>query len=104
MDEQNLVESKNFSFKALLAEQRFFVVLGLVVLAVGAVAGVGIYKVYAKTAADKFSLTVAKVLRLPAVKVGSERISYVSYVDDLRAIHIMRDYDKSQRDAGIAPD
>jgi len=104
MDEQNLVESKNFSFKALLAEQRFFVVLGLVVLAVGAVAGVGIYKVYAKTAADKFSLTVAKVLRLPAVKVGSERISYVSYMDDLRAIHIMRDYDKSQRDAGIAPD
>ncbi len=97
MDEQNLVGEKK-------ENMRFFVWLGLAVVAVGAMAGMGIYRVYAKTATDKFTLTVAKALRLPAVKVGSEKIFYTAYVEDLKAIHTMRDYDKAQRDAGATLD
>jgi parvulin-like peptidyl-prolyl isomerase len=82
---------------------RFFVLLGLAA-AVVAVGGFGAYKVYAKTSTDKFSLAIAKVFRLPALKVGDEKILYPAYVDDLKAIHIMRDYDKAQRDAGAAQD
>ncbi len=83
---------------------RLFVWLGLAVVVVGAVVGLGVYRVYAQTATDKFSLAVAKVLNFPAVKVGNETIPYVAYADDLKAIHIMRDYDKSQRAAGATPD
>ena len=77
-----------------------FVWLGLAVVVAGAVAGMGVYRVYAKTATDKFSLAVARTLNLRAVKVGNEKISYISYAEDLKAIHTMHDYDKRQRDAG----
>ena len=97
MDEQNLTGGKK-------ENMRLFVLLGLAVVVLGAVAGVGVYKVYAKTATDKFSLAVAKALNFPAVKVGNDKISYIAYMEDLKAIHIMRDYDKTQRDAGAAPD
>lgn len=97
MDEQNLTGGKN-------EPMRLFVWLGLVVLVVGVMAGLGVYRVYAKTATDKFSLAMAKALNLPAVKVGNETISYTSYAEDLKAIHTMRDYDKAQRATGIAPD
>lgn len=117
MDEQNLTggssEIKNtqggqpqqsFSLKKFLSEQQLFVLLGLAVVVLAAVVGVGVYKVYAKTATDKFSLAIAKALNLPVVKVGNEKIPYVSYVEDLKAIHTMRDYDKAQRDSGATPD
>jgi len=86
------------------SSMRLFVWLGLAAVVASAAAGAGVYRVYAKTATDKFSLVVAKVLHLPALKVGGEKIPYLAYVDDLKAIHIMRDYDKAQRDAGAAPD
>ena len=86
------------------ASMRLFVKLGLVVVVLGAVVGVGIYKVYAKSATDKFSLAIAKALNLPVVKVAGSKIPYTSYVEDLKAIHVMRDFDKSQRDAGADPD
>ena len=117
MDEQNLTggsgEVKNMqgdqknkfsSLKKIISEQRTFVWLGAVVVILAAVAGIGVYKVYAKTATDKFSLAVAKALNLPAVKVGNEKIAYTSYAEDLAAIHTMRAYDQSQRDAGAEPD
>ncbi len=90
--------------KTLNASMKRYVWLGVAVVVVGAIAGLGIYKVYAKTATDKFSLAVAKALNLPVLKVGNEKIPYVAFVEDLKAITVMRDYDKAQREAGIAPD
>ena len=110
MEEQNLaggnmeIKQTPESAKKLNASMKRYVWLGVGVVAVVAIAGLGIYRVYAKTATDKFTLTVAKALRLPAIKVGNETISYVSYLDDLKAIHTMRDYDKAQRAAGATPD
>jgi len=77
-----------------------FGLVGLLALAVIVVAGVGIYKVYAKTSTDKFTVTVAKILHLPALKVGSETVSYANYVEDLKAINTMRDYDKANNGPG----
>ena len=109
MDEQNLggngeVKNTSEDQKKQDSSMGTFVLLGLVAAILVAVVGYGIYKVYAKTATDKFSLGVAKALNFPAVKVGSDKIPYVSYAEDLKAIHTMRDYDKSQRDAGVTPD
>ncbi len=110
MDEQNLaggnMETKQTSEgpKKLIASMKRYVWLGVAVVVVGAIAGLGIYKVYAKTATDKFSLAIAKALNLPAVKVGSEKIPYTAFVEDLQAINTMRAYDKTQRDSGLTPD
>ena len=108
MDEQNPVvgnsEVKNTQEDPKKQNTRLFVLLGAAVVVLGAVIGVGVYKVYAKTATDKFSLAIARALNLPAVKVGTDKIPYTAYAEDLKAIHAMRDYDKAQREAGIAPD
>ncbi len=116
MDEQNSTggngevkntpdrKGKKFSLKTFLAEQRLFVSLGLAVLVVGAVAGLGAYKVYTKMSTDKFSLAIAKAFSFPVVRVAGEKIPYVSYAEDLKAIHTMRAYDQLQRDGGATPD
>lgn len=77
-----------------------FLVLGGLVAIVLAAAGWGAYRVYAKTGLDKFSLLAAKAFRFPAVKVGDDLISYAEYVDDIKAIHVMRQYDQKQRTTG----
>lgn len=69
--------------------------LGLIVLVVLGMVGVGIFRVYRNTATDKFSLSVAKVLRLPALKVNGVSVPYSEYADDLKAINVMRSYDKA---------
>ena len=66
--------------------------LGFLAVAVVVAGCVGIYRVYAKTATDGFTLAVARVLRLPAVKVAGITGSYVDYVDDLKAIKVMKKY------------
>lgn len=66
----------------------------LAVALVGSVT-VGVYRVYAKAATDNFTFTVAKALRLPAMKVNGERVLYSDYAEDLRAIHTLVAYDKS---------
>lgn len=108
MNEENLPGGNNEIKSAPVDHKkdsmRVFVWLGVVAAVLAAVAGFGAYKVYAKTANDKFSLTVARVLNLPAVKVGNEKIPYTAFAEDLKAIHTMRDYDKSQRDAGATVD
>lgn len=114
MDESNLTGENNSEHSELSNASvdqkkknfpmRLFVLLGLAVVVIGAVAGIGIYKVYAKTATDKFSIAIAKIFRLTAVKVGGEKIAYTAYVEDLNAIHTMRDYDKTQRGNGVSPD
>lgn len=67
------------------------------ILAVALVGSIvcGVYRVYAKAATDNFTFTVAKVLRLPAMKVNGERVLYSDYVEDLRAIHTLVAYDKA---------
>lgn len=73
----------------------FLIGLGVIV-AVGLVttASVGVYRAYAKGANDKFTVAVAKILRLPAMKINGQSIQYSDYADDLKAIHVLREYDK----------
>lgn len=105
MDEQNLVGGNSMPVEQKTnSSMRNFIALGGVVLVLVAATGFGIYRVYAKTATDKFSLAVAKALNLPAVKVGDQKIAYSAYAEDLTAIHTMRAYDKSQRDTGVGAD
>lgn len=56
---------------------------------------VGIVRMYNNLAQDRFSLTIAKVLQLPAAKINGEPILYTNYVDDLQAIRTMRAYTAS---------
>lgn len=67
------------------------------ILAVALVGSIvfGVYRVYAKAGTDKFAVTVAKVLRLPAMKVNGERVLYSDYAEDMRAIHTLVAYDKA---------
>jgi len=69
-------------------------------LAVVVAIGVSIYRAYKLTAEDKFTVTVAKILRLPAGKVNGKLITYADYTDDLRAIHIARESAKEANKAG----
>ncbi|HLD60780.1 MAG TPA: peptidylprolyl isomerase [Patescibacteria group bacterium] len=83
---------------------RFFV-LGVLVflgLAILTSLGVGVYRVYAKAATDPFTTQVARVLRLPAMKVNGKRVSYSEYVSDMKAIRVMREYDRQTGGAGAA--
>ncbi|MCX6780117.1 MAG: peptidylprolyl isomerase, partial [Candidatus Magasanikbacteria bacterium] len=66
----------------------------LAVALVGSVA-FGVYRVYAKADTDNYTVTVAKILRLPAMKVNGQRVLYSDYAEDLRAIHTLVAYDKS---------
>jgi len=66
--------------------------LGVLLLAS---ASVGIYRVYAKSSTDKFTLTVAKVLHLPVMKVNGHRVLYSEYADDMRAIQTLVNYDQT---------
>jgi len=63
-----------------------FGLLGLVAIVLVGAGGVGIYRVYAKASDDNFTVTVAKVLRLPVMKVNGERVLYGDYVDYLKAV------------------
>ena len=63
-------------------------------VAVVASASVGVYRVYAKASTDNFSLVVAKVLRLPLMKVNGESVLYSNYADDVKAIQKLVAYDK----------
>lgn len=70
-----------------------FGLIGLVVLVAIVMAAVSAYRVYAKTATDAFTVTVARALRLPALKVGDKQISYSDYVDDVKALRQLRKYE-----------
>ncbi len=73
----------------------------VIVLVLGSV-GFGVYRAYAKSASDKFTLTVARVLSLPAVRLQDKKIPYTEYMEDLQAIRVMKAYDMDQRAAGLA--
>ncbi len=73
----------------------------VIALMLGSV-GFGVYRAYAKSASDKFTLTVARALSLPAVRLQDKKIPYTEYIEDLRAIRVMKAYDTAQRAAGLA--
>ncbi|TAN32697.1 hypothetical protein EPN28_04215 [Patescibacteria group bacterium] len=96
MQEQNMSGgAENFNQEKKFNGKMFLLgLLGFLALALAAALAVGIYRVYAKAATDGFTLTVARVLRLPAFKADDKAVLYVDYADDLRAIRAMRDFDK----------
>lgn len=74
----------------------FLLGLGGLILAVLIITiAVGVYRVYAKTSTDRFTVTVAKVLRLPVMKINGEVVRYSEFADDMKAINTMRDYEKA---------
>lgn len=76
----------------------FFGFLGFVGILLVVTLGVSIYRVYARTAADNFTLTVASALRLPALKVNGDAVLYTDFVEDLKAIRLFRAF--SQENGG----
>jgi hypothetical protein len=86
-NKKNKIEKENF-------KMFLYGLVGLVALVIFLTVGVGIYRVYAKTATDKFTYTVAKTLHLPAFKVGEEAIPYHTYVEDVNALKRLRAYEK----------
>jgi len=75
------------------------VVLGITLVAI---IGIVLYRVYVKTSMDKFTVTTANILRLPVMKVNSERILYFDYVQDMKAIEKLVAFDiASQGGAGL---
>lgn len=57
----------------------------LLIIIIGTV-GVVSYRAEKKFASDKFSLGVAKIIRLPAGFVNGSSISYVEFIEDLQAV------------------
>lgn len=81
------------------ATKRTFLIGFFGFIAVVIVLGLGfsIYRVYAQAPLDKFSLTVAKALRLPALKVNGNVAYYSDYADDMTAIKTMHTYDQAHK-------
>lgn len=77
-----------------------FGLLGVLVLVVLVAAGFGIFRVYAKASSDNFTYWTAKILRLPLAKVNGQTVRYSAYLNDLRAIKILRDYEKNNGGTG----
>lgn len=71
---------------------KFFIfgLMGVVTLGLLVAVGVGVYRAYAQTASDGFTLAVARLLRLPAAKVNGQSITYLQYAEDMRAIRQFR--------------
>lgn len=66
---------------------------GIVLLALVLSLAVGVYRVYAKAATDSFTVTIAKVLRLPVLKINGEVVRYGEFAEDMKAIGVMRDFE-----------
>lgn len=79
---------------------------GILVLAILGSVGIGVYRVYAKAGTDKFTVTVAKILRLPAMKVNGAPVLYSDYADDLHAIQTLVAFDKTTggNNASLTPE
>ncbi len=94
--EQQPVQENKAVVSTSKGNPKIFMALGFVVLVILAVVGTGIYRAYAKLASDKFTMKVAEVLNLPVVKVGGESVPYLDFIEDLKAIRTVRDFDKAQ--------
>ena len=74
---------------------------GFLLVAILVVVGITLFGVYYKKSDNRFIAGVASVMRLPALKVGGQVVLYKDYVDDLRAIKMVKDYD-SKNDGPMA--
>jgi hypothetical protein len=90
MDSSSMMMNKNTSSSAKTFILGIVIILLIAVLVAG---GVGTYRVYTGTARDSFSLTVAKILHLPIVRVNGKVITYSDYVTDLQALDTITKYD-----------
>lgn len=72
---------------------------GLLLLAVVIILSITLYRVYYKTSEDKFTGVVATILRLPAVKVEGQTITYKDYLNDMNAIRQVKNYDSQNNGA-----
>src|SRR3989339_978945 len=84
----NKVEKKNLNIFLLS-------MLGFVGAIVVIVAVFGLVRVYAQNATDQFTYTVAKILHLPAFKVGETSVPYSNYIEDYKALDHLRNYEKT---------
>jgi len=72
-----------------------FGVVGFLLVALVVLLGVSVYRVYGKVADDRFTITMSKALRLPALKVGDRVVLYSDFVDDMKAIKKVKEYDSA---------
>lgn len=90
-----------------ISNTRLFIVGGvsLVVLALIVIVGVDLYRVYATSSTDTFTVGVARALHLPIAKVGATSIPYSEYAFDRRALLRMVQYDlqKGTDTSGVPP-
>lgn len=108
MEEQNNtgapVVENNFQYQGAkegVNIKMFFVGFAIVVGIIFVIcAGAGVYRAYAQGATDNFTLTVANILHLPAMKINGQRILYSEYVEDIRAINKLQSSDST----GLTPD
>lgn len=88
MEEKSTINKESTNKKSFLIG--FVVLVGLmVVLSLG----IGSYRVYAQNSTDVFSVTVAKILRLPIARINGEKVLYSDYAMDLNALKKMIAYD-----------
>src|SRR3989338_681785 len=80
----------------------FFGFVGFLALAFIIALAIASYRVYSKVVTDNFTVTVARILRLPAMKVNGKIVFYTDYVADLKAISAMRAYDKTRGGSGAS--
>jgi len=66
---------------------------GLLVVAIVAVLVTATVRVYRYTKTDGFTVGVARIMRLPVMKVNGDRVLYSDYADDMKAIGKMKVYD-----------
>ncbi|MFA7653706.1 MAG: peptidylprolyl isomerase [Candidatus Magasanikbacteria bacterium] len=73
---------------------------GILLTAIVIIVGISLYRVYHLAATDGFTVGVARVLRLPAFKINGRGVAYSEFVEDLKAIHVMRDFEKQSGGEG----
>ncbi|MFH1790022.1 MAG: peptidylprolyl isomerase [bacterium] len=104
-DENSLVKKKRSKKTAKEKEnlRMFFIgytaFIGVTVVVVSLV---GVFQVYVRTSTNVYTHTVAKILRLPALKINGSKVLYSDYLDDLKAIAKVQKYEVNNGGAGIA--
>src|SRR3989339_554278 len=86
-------EEKQESFASENKKMFIFGLIGFLLVVFVLLLGVSLFRVYRKMADDSFTMVMAKTLRLPALKVADNVILYGDFIDDMKAIKKVRDYD-----------
>lgn len=102
MDSQNPVVAGGMGAQAQNVKYFLYGLGGLLVLVLVIMVVTVCVRVYRFGSTDKFTTVAAKMLHLPALKINGETISYADYADDLKAIRVMRDFDKTSGGQGAS--